>query len=166
MPENDSQEKTLSRLTQPTQFIKGVGPARAELLAKLGLHTAADVLFFFPRSYEDFTQLNHIRELGKEQLATVVAEVTDKDESKSNGRHVTYVLFRQDNSYLRAMWFNQPFMLNKFRIGQRVMLQGKSRLQNGRQHMTHPKVTWLDSCLLYTSPSPRDQRGSRMPSSA
>ena len=145
MPENDSQEKTLSRLTQPTQFIKGVGPARAELLAKLGLHTAADVLFFFPRSYEDFTQLNHIRELGKEQLATVVAEVTDKDESKSNGRHVTYVLFRQDNSYLRAMWFNQPFMLNKFHIGQRVMLQGKSRLQNDRQHMTHPKVTWLDS---------------------
>ena len=125
MPEKASQETTLSQLTQSTQFIKGVGPARAELLAKLGLHTAADILFFFPRSYEDFTTLNHIRELGKEQLATVVAEVTDKDESKSNGRHVTYVLFRQDNSYLRAMWFNQPFMLNKFRIGQRVMLQGK-----------------------------------------
>ena len=145
MPENETQETSLNKLTQRTQLIKGVGPARSELLAKLGLHTAADILFFFPRSYEDFTQLNHIRDLGKEQLATVVAEVTDKDESKSNGRHVTYILFRQDNSFLRAMWFNQSFMLNKFRIGQRVMLQGKSRLQNNRQHMTHPKVTWLDN---------------------
>jgi ATP-dependent DNA helicase RecG len=144
MAESDSQHAPLEKLTQRTQFIKGIGPARAELLAKLGLHTAADILFFFPRSYEDFTQLNHIRDLGKEQLATVVAEVSDKDESKSNGRHVTYILFRQDNSFLRAMWFNQPFMLNKFRVGQRVMLQGKSRLQNERQHMTHPKVTFLD----------------------
>ena len=144
MVESDSQQAPLEKLTQRTQFLKGVGPAKAEMLAKLGIHTAADILFFFPRSYEDFTQLNHIRDLGKEQLATVVAEVSDKDESRSNGRHVTYVLFRQDNSFLRAMWFNQPFMLNKFRIGQRVMLQGKSRLQNDRQHMTHPKVTLLD----------------------
>ncbi len=144
MVESDSQQELLEKLTQRTQSIKGIGPARAELLAKLGLHTAADILFFFPRSYEDFTQLNHIRDLEKEQLATVVAEVSDKDESKSPDRHVTYILFRQDNSFLRAMWFNQPFMLNKFRIGQRVMLQGKSRLQNDRQHMTHPKVTWLD----------------------
>ena len=149
MPESDStdpaaENATLDTLTQRTQFLKGVGPAKAEKLAKLGLHTAADILFFFPRSYEDFTQLSHISELGKEQLATVVAEVSDKDQSQSPGRHVTYVLFRQDNSLLRAMWFNQPWMLNKFRIGQRVMLQGKSRLQNDRQHMTHPKVTWLD----------------------
>ncbi|QEG20894.1 ATP-dependent DNA helicase RecG [Mariniblastus fucicola] len=144
MPESDSQDSPLNKLTERTQFIKGVGPARAELLAKLGLHTAADILFFFPRSYEDFTQLNHIRDLGQEQLATVVAEVSDKDESRSNGRHITYVLFRQDNSFLRATWFNQPFMLNKFRIGQKVMLQGKSRLQNNRQCMTHPKVTLLD----------------------
>ena len=139
----DSVKTTAEKLTQRVQFLNGVGPARAEKLSKLGLHTTADVLFFFPRSYEDFTQLSHIRDLGKEQLATVVAEVSDKDETGSGGRHVSYVLFRQDNTYLRAMWFNQPWMLNKFRIGQKVMLQGKSRLQNDRQHMTHPKVTWL-----------------------
>jgi len=147
MPESNPTEpvenETLEKLTQRTQFLNGVGPARAEKLVKLGLHTAADILFFFPRSYEDFSQLSHISELGKEQLATVVAEVNDKDESQTGARHVSYVLFRQDNSFLRAMWFNQPWMLNKFRVGQRVMLQGKSRLQNDRQHMTHPKVTWL-----------------------
>jgi len=150
MPTSESTEPTAEnlaaeRLTQPIQFIKGIGPSRAEKLAKLDLHTAADVLFFFPKSYEDFRTLSQISELGTEQLATIIAEVSDIDESSSPGRHVTYVLFRQDNSFLRAMWFNQSWMMKKFRIGQRVMLQGKSRLQNDRQHMTHPKVTLLDS---------------------
>ena len=149
MPDREPTEPQLEpsptqRLTQPITSIKGVVSAQAELLAKLNLHTAADLLFFFPKSYEDFTQLNKISELGKEQLATVIAEVTDIDQSNFGGRQVSYVLVRQDNSFLRAMWFNQSWMLKKFRIGQRVMLQGKSRLQNDRQHMTHPKVTWLD----------------------
>ena len=145
MGDRDSQQETLKTLTQRTQFIKGVGPGKAELLEKLGLHTAADLLFFFPRSYEDFTQLDLIRDLDKEQLATIVAEVSDKDEYRSDGRHIAYVLFRQEKSYLRGVWFNQPFMLNKFRIGQRVLLQGKARLHSNRHQMTHPKVTWLDN---------------------
>jgi len=133
------------KLTQPVQFIKGVGPARAERLEKLGIHTAVDLLFFFPRSYEDFTQLQNIDDLGREQKATIVAEVCDKDEHKSTqGQQVSYVLVRQGNTFLRAMWFNQPFILSKFRVGQRVMFRGKSKLQNGRQHMVHPQVTWLD----------------------
>ena len=136
--------ETTAQLTQPIQFIQGVGPALAEKLAKLNLHTAADLLFFFPKSYEDFSQLTPISELAKEQIATIIADVSDIDEAKFQGRQVTYVLVRQDNSFLRAMWFNQPWMLKKFKVGQRVMLQGKSRLQNSRQHMTHPKVTWLE----------------------
>ncbi len=133
------------KLTDRVQFLKGVGPARAELLEKLNLFTAADLLFFFPRAYEDFTSLHQIRDLAGEQVATVVAEVHDKDEQSSGqGRHISYVLVRQDNTFLRAMWFNQPYILRKFHVGQKVMLQGKTRLQNGRQCMTHPQVTWLD----------------------
>jgi ATP-dependent DNA helicase RecG len=42
-------------LATPVQYLKGVGPERVELMHKLGLKTAADVLFFFPRDYQDFT---------------------------------------------------------------------------------------------------------------
>ena len=42
-------------LATPVQFLKGVGPARAELLERLGLHTVRDVLFFFPRDYQDLS---------------------------------------------------------------------------------------------------------------
>ena len=54
------------------------------------------------------------------------------------------MLVRQGNDYLRAMWFNQPFMREKFREGQHVLLSGKPRHKGGRWEMSHPRVTWLD----------------------
>ena len=140
-----SPDPPVQRLTQPLQFIKGVGPARAETLRKLGLFTAADVLFFFPRSYQDFTKLHSIDELENEQLATIVGTVDDIDQHKTQtGTNITYVLIRQENQFLRAVWFNQPYMIKRFRKGQRVMLQGKTKMQGGRHQMSHPKVTFLE----------------------
>ncbi len=134
------------RLNQPVQFIKGVGPQRAELLEKLGLRTAADILFFFPRTYQDFTELHDITELAQEQLAAIVGTVDDIDQLISgNGKHILYVLIKQNQQYLRAVWFGQPFLLQKFQLGQRVLFRGQAKLIGGRFQMNHPKVTWLDS---------------------
>ena len=138
-------------LTQPIQFLKGVGPARAEMLEKLSLRNAADVLFFFPRSYQDFTQLHTLGEmaneqLANEQLANVVGVVDDVDQQiGQSGVHICYVLIKQEDKYLRAVWFNQQFLMRKFWPGQKVMLQGKAKWQGGRFQMNHPKVTWLDT---------------------
>ena len=131
-----TENSTISKLTQPTQFLKGVGPQRAELLEKLGLRTAADLLFFFPTRYEDFTDQVSIADLEVGQSAQVVGVVDDIDETKKDNQHILYVLLKQGQGtgvagtgYLRGIWFNQD-------------------------------------CLLYTSPSPRDATLSRMPSSA
>ena len=135
----------IEKLTQHIQFIKGVGPHRAQILEKLGLRTAADILFFFPRSYEDFTELHQIIDLEAEQLASIVGVVDDIDSMVTGtGKNILYVLIKQENQYLRATWFNQPFLLQKFQIGQRVMFRGKAKLSGGRFQMTHPKVNWLD----------------------
>ena len=132
-------------LTQPVVELDGIGPHRARLLEKLGLRTSADLLFFFPRSYQDFTQLHQIVEMESEQLASVAGVVDDIDQVISgNGKHILYVLIKQDKQYLRAVWFNQQFLLNKFQIGQRVLLRGKAKLSGGRFQMNHPKTTWLD----------------------
>ncbi len=97
-------KSTVHKLTQPVQFLRGVGPHRAELLEKLGLRTAADVLFFFPRKYQDFTQLASIDQLVNDELTSVVGTIDDIDHSMSgNGRHVLYVLLRQENQYLRRL---------------------------------------------------------------
>ncbi len=136
----------IERLTQSILSIHGIGVQRAKLLQKLGLHTAADLLFFFPRSYEDFTELHQITELQDEQMANVVGVVEDIDPAiTGRGKHILSVLFKQNDQFLKAIWFNQSFMTKKFQIGQRVLLRGKIKLVSGRFQMSHPKTIWLDA---------------------
>ncbi len=136
----------VQQLTQRVQYLRGVGPHRAGLLEKLSLRTAADILFFFPRRYQDFTEQGSISELVEGETVSIVGTVDDVDHNTaSSGRHVLYVLLKQgDRNYLRAVWFNQAFLVHKFRIGQNVMLQGKVKLVGGRFQMSHPRTTWID----------------------
>ena len=138
--ENDS---TANLLTQ-VQYVRGVGPKRAELLAKMGVRTAADLLFFFPRRYEDFTGHCSIHELQVDDAAAVVGEVDDIDQTVTGNRHMLYVLIKQHDCYLRGIWFNQAYMFNKFRIGQTVQFRGKVGERGGRLQIVHPQVTWID----------------------
>jgi ATP-dependent DNA helicase RecG len=142
---NSASNSMEKRLNQPIQFLKGVGPNRAGVLEKLELRTAADVLFFFPRTYQDFTELHQINELENDQFASIVGVVDDIDQLiSSEKKHVLYVLIKQDQNYLRCVWFGQPFMLEQFRLGQRLMVCGKVKLLGGRFQMNHPKVTRLE----------------------
>ncbi len=133
-----------SELTQSLQFVTSVGARRADLLLKLGLRTPADVLFYFPSRYEDFTQHVEVANLVVDRLASVIGTVDDIDEQNKEGRHILYVLIRQPSGFLRGIWFNQDYMLNKFRIGQSVQFRGKVSERGGRFQMTHPQVTWID----------------------
>ena len=133
------------RLNQPIQFLKGVGPNRAALLEKLGLRTASDLLFYFPRSYQDFTELHDVTQLANDQQATIVGVVDDIDQLvTSEKKHVLYVLVKQNQQYVRCVWFGQPYMLERFRLGQRLMVRGKVKMVGGRFQMSHPSITRLD----------------------
>ena len=69
------QKSPAEQLATPVQFLKGVGPQRAELLAKLDLHYAADVLFCFPRAYQDMSELREIDQLEERKNASVVGVI-------------------------------------------------------------------------------------------
>jgi ATP-dependent DNA helicase RecG len=132
-------------LATPVQFVPGVGPQRAELLAKLDLYTAGDLVFFFPRDYQDLTDRRAVADLEDERLQTVRGVVTEVEAASSGfGKSRVGVLVFDGYDYLRAMWFNQPFMRDKFRVGQHVLLSARPRLRGGRWEMAHPRVTWLD----------------------
>lgn len=132
------------RLATPLQFLKGIGPQRAELLAKLGLRTARDLLFFFPRDYQDMSELRPIERLTEGQLCAVCGVVEEVDLRNTGvGRSILGVLVRQGTQYLRAIWFNQPYLREKFVAGQRLVVAGDPKSQGFRWEMVHPQVTWL-----------------------
>ncbi|MCI0334899.1 MAG: ATP-dependent DNA helicase RecG [Planctomycetes bacterium] len=145
-PESAKRQPTPAEvLATPVEFVRGVGPQRAELLAKLEVRTAGDLVFFFPRDYQDLTDRREIADLQEDALQTVRGEVVEVDARSSGfGKSVVGVLVRQGHDHLRAIWFNQPFMREKFREGQHVLLSAKPRFRGGRWEMPHPRVTWLD----------------------
>ncbi|MCA9119901.1 MAG: ATP-dependent DNA helicase RecG [Planctomycetaceae bacterium] len=132
------------QLLTPIQYLKGVGPQRAELLERLGLRRAIDLLFFFPRDYQDMSELRAIPQLEENVPISVCGVVDEIDERNTGtGRSMLGVLIRQETQFLRALWFNQPHMRQKFSVGQRVLLSGKPRLNSLRWEMTHPRVEVL-----------------------
>jgi len=132
-------------LATPVEFVRGVGPQRAELLHRLDVRTAGDLIFLFPRDYEDLTDCRAIADLDEEHVQTVRGQVIEVDGTSSGfGKTRVGVLVRQGDDYLRATWFNQPFMREKFREGQHVLFSAKPRHRGGRWEMSHPRVTWLD----------------------
>jgi ATP-dependent DNA helicase RecG len=131
-------------LATPVQFLKGVGPQRVELLARLGLSTAQDVLFFFPRAYEDLTLQREVHELEEGKLQTVRGTVEDVElRGTGPGRSILGVMIRSRTGFLRAVWFNQPFLRERFALGQRVVVSGKPRRDGMVWEMSHPHAETL-----------------------
>ncbi len=139
-----SEQQATELLATPLQFVSGVGPQRAETLARLGLHYAADALFYFPRDYEETPDLEQIESLEEDQLVSIHGTVEEVDiRNTGRGKSILGVLVRQGNEYLRGVWFNQPYMIHRFAEGQKVIFSGKVRNKGMRWEMNHPRVQFL-----------------------
>jgi len=132
-------------LATPLAEMPSVTAQRAALLQKMGLVTARDALFTFPRDYEDFSDLRLVSELVADEPQTVRGIVKDVDSRGGFGRTRVGVIVEDDaGGAIRATWFNQLFMRDKFKPGQRVQLSGKPKAKGGRWELSHPRVMWID----------------------
>ncbi len=130
-----------SPLQTPVQFLKGVGPDRARLLANLDLVTVEDLLWNLPRDVLDLTNVCRASELRAGELQTVRGTVVDRDgRMTGNGRNLVGVLIDSDGLYVRGLWFNQPWMIHKFQVGESVLFSGKPKRNSGRWEFSHPRA--------------------------
>ncbi|MCH7752258.1 MAG: ATP-dependent DNA helicase RecG [Planctomycetes bacterium] len=131
-------------LNTPVENVRRVGRPRAGLLAKLGIRSASDLLFDFPRDYLDLSHEGPIVELDEGELQTVRGVVTEVAATSSGfGKSRVSILLQDPSGHLRATWFNQPFMRNKFREGQALLLTAKPKMRGMMWEMSHPQVTYL-----------------------
>ena len=113
-------------LSQPLQFLKGVGPKRAAALAKCGLSTVWDAINYFPFRHEDRRSITLIRDLKEGELATVYGLVDSVAARKTRQRKTIVTVGLKDASgVIFGVWFNQPWMEEKFKQGQKVLFTGK-----------------------------------------
>jgi ATP-dependent DNA helicase RecG len=135
----------LDVLATPLEKLRAVTPAQASCFERLGLRTALDLLFFFPRDYQDLSDIRSLAQLTSGSFQSAVGTVVDMEVHASAGRrNVLGVLIEDGSGHLRCVWFNQPFMQKRFRIGQHVLVAGKAVYKGGAWQMAHPSVQWLD----------------------
>ncbi len=133
-------------LTTPAQFLKGVGPDRAKSLERIGLATARDILFFFPRDYLDLSERQPLSELSEDHAVSVLVEVVELEQRRTRtGKSMLGVLMRQGPDFVRALWFNQSYMKDKLQPGQSVMLSGTPKRRGINWEFVHPRVTLLET---------------------
>ena len=132
-------------LATPVQYLPGVGPRRVELLAKLGLHTAGDVLFSFPRDYQDLSSLDELDQMVEGKWYRIRGQVLEFEQrGTAKGGTILGVLLGRGIGRVRLLWFNQLFMTEKFRVGQELLVSGKAQLDGLVWKMNHPQVQWLE----------------------
>jgi ATP-dependent DNA helicase RecG len=121
-------------LDQPAQFLKAVGPRRSDALARLGVHTARDLLYHVPRRYEDASTVSRIGSVQVGQDATVIGEVQSKGVLPTRaGLRIFQLVLRDQSGSIECSFPGQPFLDRTFRRGDIVLVTGPVRFFHGRQ---------------------------------
>lgn len=112
-------------LTTPVQYVKGIGPKLAEILATKGIATVGDLVHYLPFRYEDRLNPRGIAELRAGEMATVIAEVRNSGLFRTRRMPIFQLTVGQGRSRLRCLWFHGAYLQDKFQPGQLIALYGK-----------------------------------------
>jgi ATP-dependent DNA helicase RecG len=112
-------------LTTSVQYVKGIGPRLAEVLAAKGIRTVDDLLHYLPFRYEDRLNPRGISELRAGEMATVIAEVRTSGLFRTRRMPIFQMTAGQGRSRLKCVWFNATYLRDRFKPGQLVALYGK-----------------------------------------
>jgi ATP-dependent DNA helicase RecG len=123
------------------QYVKGIGPKLAGVLAAKGIQTLDDLLHYLPFRYEDRLNPRGIAELRAGEMATVIAEVCTSGLFPARRRPVFQMTARQGRTRLKCIWFNALYLRDRFKPGQIVALYGKVEegYRKGELQLTQPQ---------------------------
>jgi ATP-dependent DNA helicase RecG len=121
-------------LDMPVTYLKGVGPARAEALRRLGVITARDLLFHIPHRYEDASTISPISSLEPGMDGTIIGRVISKGIIPTRrGLRIFQAVLKDDTGMIEASWPGQPFLDRTIEKGDMMLLTGPVRFYHGRQ---------------------------------
>src|SRR5438309_2403997 len=133
----------------PIQYVRGVGPKKAEVLARAGIHTVEDAVWSLPWRYEDRTQVRSIGSLIPGQEAVVAVEIRSVKLAVTahQRRKLVEATVADKTGSLSLVWFNQAYLAETFQAGQHLMLYGLVKARSGRWthlQMENPTFEILD----------------------
>jgi ATP-dependent DNA helicase RecG len=138
-------------LDSPVTTVKGIAASSAGKLAKLGVQTIRDLLYFFPRRHLDYSQRKTIAELVVGEEQTILATVWEARMARLGPQQGTEVIVGDETGNMRAVWFNQPYLANNFRTNAQVVLSGRVSEFKGNKVLESPEWELVeDKELIHT----------------
>jgi ATP-dependent DNA helicase RecG len=125
------------QMDSPVQYVKGIGPKRAEALAAKGLQTLEDLIYYLPFRYEDRTNPRKIADLMAGEMATLICEVRGSALLRTRkmplfemtvgeiGDNEPPVFGKRKRNTIKCIWFNARYMEGRYKAGQILALYGK-----------------------------------------
>ena len=126
-------------LQKDVKYIKGVGPKKVLLLNKLGIFTLKDLITYYPRTYEDRSKPKFLYECeeGEEALVEVIA-CRRVSNVRLRGKTMQRLIVRDETASATITWFNQPYLKDKFNIGEKYKIFGKVSKRSGKITFNSP----------------------------
>ena len=141
----------LRKLAKPVTALKGVGERRAEALARLGLHSLGDLLYFLPRRHDDYRQVCYIGKLEPGMQATVVGKVQKTGvRLVAGGRRDFHLTLQDESGQLDAVFFGQRWLGSQIKPGDQIVLSGRTATWGSRLQMSGPEWEPLETENLHT----------------
>jgi ATP-dependent DNA helicase RecG len=139
-------------LDSPVTVLLGIGPRHATRFQRLGVETIRDLLYLFPRRYNDFSSLKTINQLEYGEEVTIIGAVweTKARETRKGGVIVTSII-SDGTGTIQATWFNQPYLVKRLPAGRQIVLSGKVDEYLGRLVFQSPEWEPLEKELIHTA---------------
>lgn len=124
--------------------LKGVGPVLSERLEAIGLRTVDDILHYYPRRYDDYSNETLISQI-RPGLVTIKAHFSEITERRvRRGLHITQAVANDESGRVRVIWFNQPYRAKNLKSGELYYISGEFGLQRERLQVTNPAIELVD----------------------
>ena len=129
----------MMNLEEDVKYTKGVGPKKVELLNKLGIFTLKDLITYYPRTYEDRSKPKFLYDCGDgEEVLVEVIACSTVNNVRLKGKTMQRLIIRDETASATVTWFNQPYLKDKFIIGQKYKIYGKVSKKLGKITFNSP----------------------------
>jgi len=119
--------------------IKGVGKTNISKFNKLGVFTLHDLLYFFPRAYEDRTNSKNIVNLLQDEFAAVRGVIINvTTQYIKAGRTMFKAILKDDTGIMELVWFNNRYIKSYIKIGDELLVYGKVK-KSAKFQMVNPE---------------------------
>lgn len=126
-------------LSSSIRDLSGVGDNYTKRLEKLGIVTVRDLLFYFPRRFDDFSKIIPISNIKVGETVSIRGSIYDISSKRSRkGSLVTEAIISDDTGTAKAVWFNQPWLENSLKKGEEIFLAGKFEFNYGQTAFSSP----------------------------